>query len=266
EEFGFATGPLVALGCIMMRVCHLNTCPVGVATQDPKLRKKFTGDPEHAVNFMRFIAMEVRELMAKLGFRKFTDMIGKSELLDQHTALEHYKALGLDFSKIFAQPKVADSVGRYCTETQKHGLEKSLDKTTLMDLCKPALERGEKVKASLPIRNIDRVVGTITGAELTRRYGAKGLPDDTIELNFKGSAGQSFGAFLPHGMTLTLEGDANDYVGKGLSGGKIIVYPPRASTFVAEDNVIIGNVALYGATGGEAYIRGLAGERFCVRN
>jgi glutamate synthase domain-containing protein 2/glutamate synthase domain-containing protein 1/glutamate synthase domain-containing protein 3 len=266
EEFGFATGPLVALGCIMMRVCHLNTCPVGVATQDPKLRKKFTGDPEHAVNFMRFIAMEVRELMAKLGFRKFTDMIGHSELLDQHKALDHYKALGLDFSKIFAQPKVADSVGRFCSEMQKHGLEKSLDKMTLMALCKPALDRGEKVKATLPIRNIDRVVGTITGAELTRRYGAKGLADDTIELHFKGSAGQSFGAFLPRGMTLTLEGDANDYVGKGLSGGKIIVFPPQGSTFVPEENVIIGNVALYGATAGEAYIRGLAGERFCVRN
>jgi glutamate synthase domain-containing protein 2/glutamate synthase domain-containing protein 1/glutamate synthase domain-containing protein 3 len=266
EEFGFATAPLVALGCIMMRVCHLNTCPVGVATQDPKLRKKFTGDPEHAINFMRFIAMEVREIMAKLGFRKFTDIIGKSELLDQHQAVDHYKTLGLDLGNIFAQPKVAEPVGRFCSEGQKHGLEKSLDKTTLLGLCKPALEWGEKVQASLPIRNIDRVVGTITGAEVTRRYGAAGLPDDTIALNFKGSAGQSFGAFLPRGMTLTLEGDANDYVGKGLSGGKIIVYPPRASTFVAEDNVIIGNVALYGATSGEAYIRGVAGERFCVRN
>ncbi len=266
EEFGFATGPLVALGCIMMRVCHLNTCPVGVATQDPKLRKKFTGDPEHAVNFMRFIAMEVRELMAQLGFRNFTDMIGHSELLDPVKALDHYKALGLDFSNIFHQPKVADSVGRFCSEKQKHGLEKSLDKTALLEICKPALEEGKPVKATLPIRNTNRVVGTITGAELTRRHGAKGLPDDTIQLKFNGSAGQSFGAFLPRGMTLTLEGDANDYVGKGLSGGKIIVYPPQGSTFVPEENVIIGNVALYGATSGEAYIRGLAGERFCVRN
>jgi len=266
EEFGFATAPLVALGCIMMRVCHLNTCPVGVATQDPKLRKKFTGDPDHVVNFMHFIAMEVREWMAKLGFRNFNDMIGHSELLDQHKALEHYKAIGLDFRAIFEQPKVAPSVGRFCTETQKHGLEKSLDKTTLLELCNPALERGEKVKAHVPILNTNRVVGTITGAELTRRYGARGLPDDTIELSFTGSAGQSFGAFVPRGMTLILEGDANDYVGKGLSGGKIIVFPHKASTFVAEENVIIGNVAFYGATSGEAYIRGIAGERFCVRN
>jgi glutamate synthase (ferredoxin) len=266
DEFGFATGPLVALGCIMMRVCHLNTCPVGVATQDPKLRKKFAGDPEHAVNFMRFIAMEVREWMAKLGFRSFNDMIGHSELLDQNKALDHYKALGLDFSKIFAQPQVANTVGRFRSETQKHGLEKSLDKTALLDLCRPAIEHGQKVEATLPILNTNRVVGTITGAELTRRHGAKGLEDDTIQLHFKGSAGQSFGAFVPRGMTLTLEGDANDYVGKGLSGGKIVVYPPKASTFVAEENVIIGNVAFYGATSGDAYIRGMAGERFCVRN
>ena len=266
EEFGFATAPLVALGCIMMRVCHLNTCPVGVATQDPKLRKKFTGDPEHAVNFMRFIAEEVREWMAKLGFRKFTDMIGHSEILNMHPAIDHYKALGLDYTNIFYQPKVRDSVGRFCTEEQKHGLDKSLDKTELLRICAPALERGEPVNAMLPIRNIHRVVGTITGAELTRRYGAKGLDPDTIQLHFKGSAGQSFGAFVPRGMTLTLEGDANDYVGKGLSGGKIVVYPPKGSTFVPEENVIIGNVAFYGATSGEAYIRGLAGERFCVRN
>jgi glutamate synthase domain-containing protein 2/glutamate synthase domain-containing protein 1/glutamate synthase domain-containing protein 3 len=266
EEFGFATGPLVAMGCIMMRVCHLNTCPVGVATQDPKLRAKFAGKPEHVVNFMRFIAMEVRAIMAQLGFKKLTDMIGHTELLDKNKALDHYKSLGLDFSKIFHRPKVADSVGRFCQIGQNHGLEKSLDKTKLLEICKPALERGEAVEASLPIRNIDRVVGTITGSELTRRYGAKGLPDDTIQLHFRGSAGQSFGAFVPRGMTLTLEGDANDYVGKGLSGGKIIVFPDRKATFVPEENVIIGNVAFYGATCGEAYIRGLAGERFCVRN
>ena len=266
DEFGFATAPLVALGCIMMRVCHLNTCPVGVATQDPKLRKKFTGDPEHVVNFMRFIAQEVREWMAQLGFRTINEMIGHSELLNMHKAIDHYKGLGLDYSNIFYQPKVAATVGRYNTETQKHGLEKSLDKTELLRICAPALDRGEQVKATLPIRNIHRVVGTITGAELTRRYGAKGLPDDTIHLHFQGSAGQSFGAFVPHGMTMILEGDANDYVGKGLSGGKIVVFPPKDSTFVPEENVIIGNVALYGATSGEAYIRGLAGERFCVRN
>jgi glutamate synthase (NADPH) large chain len=266
EEFGFATAPLVAMGCIMMRVCHLNTCPVGVATQDPKLRKKFMGDPSHVVNFMRFIAQEVRALMAQLGFRKLEDMVGHSELLGMNKAINHYKALVLDFSNIFYQPDVAATVGRSCKIAQDHGLDKSLDKTTLLDLCRPALEEGKPVRATLPIRNINRVVGTITGAELTRRYGAKGLPADTIQLHFQGSAGQSFGAFLPKGMTLTLEGDANDYVGKGLSGGKLILYPPKGSTFVPEDNVIIGNVAFYGATGGEAYIRGLAGERFCVRN
>ena len=266
EEFGFATAPLVALGCIMMRVCHLNTCPVGVATQDPRLRKKFTGDANHVVNFMRFIAQEVRELMALLGFRAFNDMIGHSELLQMSTAIDHYKALGLDFTRIFHQPKVADDVGKYCQKEQEHGLQKCLDVTTLLDLCKPALESGTPVRATLPIRNVNRVVGTITGSEVTRKYGPNGLPADTIQLLFQGSAGQSFGAFVPPGMTLTLEGDANDYVGKGLSGGKIIVYPPAGSTFVPEENVIIGNVAFYGATSGEAYIRGLAGERFCVRN
>jgi glutamate synthase domain-containing protein 3 len=266
EEFGFATGPLVAMGCIMMRVCHLNTCPVGVATQDPKLRAKFAGTAENVVNFMRFIAQEVRELMAQLGFRTVNEMIGHSERLETKKAIDHYKAKGLDFSKIFYKPPVADSVGRYCQKPQDHGLDKALDNTTLLDLCKPALESGAPVRESLPIRNVHRVVGTIVGSELTRRYGAAGLPDDTIQLKFNGSAGQSFGAFVPHGMSLILEGDANDYVGKGLSGGKIIVYPPQGSTFRAMDNVIIGNVGFYGATSGEAYIRGMAGERFCVRN
>jgi glutamate synthase domain-containing protein 2/glutamate synthase domain-containing protein 1/glutamate synthase domain-containing protein 3 len=266
EEFGFATAPLVALGCIMMRVCHLNTCPVGVATQDPRLRKKFTGDANHVVNFMRFIAQDVREIMAQLGFRTFNEMIGHSELLQMSKAIDHYKALGLDFSRIFHQPKVAPEVGKHCSQAQEHGLAKCLDVTTLLDLCKPALESGAGVKATLPIKNVNRVVGTITGSEVTRRYGPRGLPEDTIQLRFQGSAGQSFGAFLPGGMTLTLEGDANDYLGKGLSGGKIIVYPPAGSTFVPEENVIIGNVAFYGATSGEAYVRGLAGERFCVRN
>jgi glutamate synthase (ferredoxin) len=266
EEFGFATGPLVAMGCIMMRVCHLNTCPVGVATQDPRLRAKFAGKPEHVVQFMRMIAEEVRESMARLGFRTLNEMIGHTECLEMQHAVEHYKAKGLDFSPIFYQPPVGDSVGRYCSIPQDHGLGKALDNTTLLELCKPALERGERVEETLPIRNRNRVVGTIVGSELTRRHGAKGLPEDTIKLNFHGSAGQSFGAFIPRGMTLTLEGDANDYCGKGLSGGKIIVYPPKASTFRAMDNVIIGNVAFYGATSGEAYIRGMAGERFCVRN
>jgi len=266
EEFGFATAPLVALGCIMMRVCHLNTCPVGVATQEPELRKRFTGDPAHAVNFMRFVAMELREIMAQLGIRKLTDMVGRADLLEPKEAIEHWKARGLDFTNILYQPKVPDAVGRYCQIPQDHGLDKALDNTTLLQICQPALERGEKVNVTLPIRNVNRVAGTIVGSELTRRYGEAGLPEDTIQLHFQGSAGQSFGAFLPKGMTFILEGDANDYLGKGLSGGKIIVYPPEGSTFVPEENIIIGNVALYGATQGEAYIRGMAGERFCVRN
>jgi glutamate synthase (ferredoxin) len=266
EEFGFATAPLVALGCVMMRVCHLNTCPVGVATQDPRLRKKFTGDPDHVVNFMRMIAQEVRELMAQLGFRTINEMVGHSERLEMHRAIEHYKAKGLDFAPIFHQPQVSPEVGRYRQVPQDHGLDRALDTTTLLPLCRPALEHGTPVSATLPIRNTNRVTGTIVGSEVTRRYGRDGLPEDTIKLHFQGSAGQSFGAFIPKGMTLILEGDANDYVGKGLSGGKIIVYPPAAATFAAEENVIIGNVAFYGATGGEAYIRGVAGERFGVRN
>ena len=266
EEFGFATAPLVALGCIMMRVCHLNTCPVGVATQDPKLRKNFTGDPAHAVNFMQFIAQEVREVMAQLGFRTINEMIGRTDCLEAKEAVDHWKARGLDFSNILYQPNVPAGVGRYCQIPQDHGLDKALDNTVLLKLCAPALERGEKVRAELPIQNVNRVVGTILGSEVTRRYGAEGLPEDTIKIHFKGSAGQSFGAFMPNGMTWILEGDSNDYLGKGLSGGKIILYPPQGSTFVPEDNIITGNVALYGATSGEAYIRGMAGERFCVRN
>jgi glutamate synthase (ferredoxin) len=266
EEFGFATAPLVAMGCIMMRVCHLNTCPVGIATQDPRLRKKFAGDANHVVNFMRFIAQEVRELMAQLGFRTFDEMVGRSDLLAMNKAIDHYKTLGLDFSGIFHQPEVAPDVGKHCTTEQDHGLDKSLDLTTLLPLCRPAIENGTEVRATLPIRNVHRVVGTITGSEITKKYGPAGLPEDTIRVHFQGSAGQSFGAFVPRGMTLILEGDANDYLGKGLSGGKLIVYPPAGSTFVPEENVIIGNVAFYGATGGEAYVRGLAGERFCVRN
>jgi glutamate synthase (ferredoxin) len=266
EEFGFATAPLVALGCIMMRVCHLNTCPVGVATQDPRLRKKFAGDPDHVVNFMRFIAEEVREWMARLGYRTFNEMIGHSERLEMAPAIDHYKAQGLDLTPILHQPDVGPEVGRYCTQKQDHGLDEALDRTTLLRLCQDALENGNPISATLPIRNVNRVVGTMLGSALTRRWGAAGLPDDTIRLHFQGSAGQSFGAFVPHGITLTLEGDANDYLGKGLSGGRIIVYPPAGSTFEPAENVIIGNVAFYGATSGEAYIRGMAGERFCVRN
>jgi glutamate synthase (ferredoxin) len=266
EEFGFATAPLVTLGCIMMRVCHLNTCPVGVATQDPRLRKMFTGDPEYVVNFMKFIASEVREFMAELGFRTLNEMVGRVDMLEPRKAIDHWKARGLDFSNLLYQPELPPGVGRYCQMPQDHGLERALDNTLLLQVCAPALERGEPVRAELPIRNLNRVVGTITGSELTRRYGPEGLPDDTIRIQFKGSAGQSFGAFMPKGMTFVLEGDANDYVGKGLSGGKIIVYPPPGSTFEPESNIIVGNVAFYGATAGEAYVYGMAGERFCVRN
>jgi len=265
EEFGFATAPLVVMGCVMMRVCHLDTCPVGIATQNPRLREQFRGRAEHVINFFKFIAQEVRELMAELGFRTIDDMIGRCDLLDTRKALDHYKAKGLDFSKIFHRPEVPGAAVRKIHD-QQHGLESSLDWTTLVPLCMPALERGESVSSELPIRNINRTVGTILGSELTRRHGAAGLADDTIRLKFNGSAGQSFGAFVPRGITLTLEGDSNDYIGKGLSGGKIIVFPPRTSRFAAEDNTLIGNVALYGATSGRAFFRGRAGERFCVRN
>ncbi|MDB9426125.1 glutamate synthase large subunit [Microcystis aeruginosa CS-564/01] len=265
EEFGFSTAPLVTLGCIMMRVCHLNTCPAGVATQDPLLRQNFIGDPEYTVNFMKFIAQEVREIMAELGFRSLNEMVGRTDVLEPKQAVEHWKAKGIDLTPILYQPEVDPEVGRYCQIPQDHGLDKCLDITVLLDLCKDAIEKGEKVKATLPIKNINRVVGTILGNEITKRHW-EGLPEDTVHLHFQGSAGQSFGAFVPKGVTLELEGDANDYVGKGLSGGKIIVYPPKGSTFVAEENIIIGNVALYGATSGEVYISGVAGERFCVRN
>ena len=265
EEFGFATAPLVTLGCIMMRVCHLNTCPVGVATQDPQLREKFTGDPAHTVNFMTFIAMEVRELMAKLGFRTLDEMVGRTEVLEAKQAVEHWKLKGLDFSKILYQPEVGADVGRYCQIPQDHGLDKSLDMTVLLDLCQAAIVDGEPIHEIVPIRNINRAVGTILGNEITKRHW-EGLPDDTVHLHFQGTAGQSFGAFVPSGVTMELEGDTNDYLGKGLSGGKIILYPDKASTFIAEENVIAGNVALYGATSGEVYIRGIAGERFAVRN
>ena len=266
EEFGFATAPLVSVGCIMMRVCHLNTCPVGVATQDPKLREKFTGTPEHVVNFMRFIAEDLRELMAQMGFRSIDEMVGRVDRLEPKKAIDHWKAKGFDFSNILYQPDLGPEVGRYCQEKQDHGLDKSLDVTTLLGLCKPAIEKGEPVRATLPLRNVNRVVGTITGSEITKKWGAKGLPEDTIRITFNGSAGQSFGAFMPPGMTFVIEGDANDYCGKGLSGGKIIVRPPAKSGFVAAENIIVGNVALYGATAGEAYLNGMAGERFAVRN
>ncbi|MEM6451139.1 MAG: glutamate synthase large subunit [Cyanobacteria bacterium P01_D01_bin.105] len=265
EEFGFSTAPLVTLGCIMMRVCHLNTCPVGVATQNPELRKQFKGDPEHAVNFMTFIAQETREIMAELGFRTLDEMVGRTDVLAPKQAIDHWKAKGIDLSPLLHQPDVGPEIGRYCTEAQDHGLDKSLDMTKLLDICKPAIEKGEKVSATLPICNINRVVGTIVGNEITKNH-QQGLPEDTVQLHFQGTAGQSFGAFVPKGMTLELEGDANDYLGKGLSGGKIILYPHKTATLIAEDNIVTGNVAFYGATSGEAYINGLAGERFCVRN
>jgi len=266
EEFGFATAPLVTSGCIMMRVCHLNTCPVGIATQNPRLRARYTGKPEYVVNFMRFIAEEVREIMAELGFRTIEEMVGQVGCLEPRQAIDHWKARGIDFSNILYAPEVGPEVGRFCSIKQDHGIERSLDVTTLLGLCEPAIQRGEKVTAEIPIRNVNRVTGTIVSYEVTKKYGPKGLPDDTISLRFKGSAGQSFGAFVTRGITLSIEGDANDYVGKGLSGGKLIIYPSPSAAFKAEENMIIGNVALYGATSGEVYLRGLAGERFAVRN
>lgn len=266
EEYGFATAPLVVMGCVMMRVCNLDTCPCGVATQNPELRKNFKGDPQHVVNFMRFIAQEVREIMAQLGFRSINEMVGRTDVLEVNQAVDYWKARGLDLTPLLWQPDVPAEIGRYCQVEQDHGLDRSLDRQVLLDICRPALERGEPVEASLPVKNVNRVVGTMLGSEVTRRYGGAGLPEDTIRLKFSGSAGQSFGAFVPRGITMTLEGDANDYYGKGLSGGKLIVYPPAKATFVPEENIIIGNVAFYGATAGEAYVRGMAGERFCVRN
>ena len=266
EEFGFSIAPLITLGCIMMRVCHLNTCPVGIATQDPELRKKFAGQPEHVENFFRFVAQETREWMAQLGFRTMDEMIGRVDRLDVKKAVDHWKARGLDFSQILYRPDAGPEVAIRHVCEQDHGLEASLDVTTILPLCREALESKKAVDIILPIRNVNRTVGTILGSEVSRRYGAEGLPEDTIRIHFNGSAGQSFGAFLPHGITFTLEGDANDYIGKGLSGGKLIIFSPRQATFVPEENILIGNVALYGATSGEAYFRGMAGERFGVRN
>ena len=265
QEFGFATAPLVTLGCIMMRACHLNTCPVGIATQDPALRKKFNGDPNDVVNFMRFIAEEVRELMAQMGFRTIDEMVGQTDRLALRD-LNHWKARGLDLSAILFRPTTNNNGVEVKNEMRGCRTKLSLDEDILLKLCEPALARGEGVSAALPIRNTNRAVGTRLGSEISREYGPAGLPPDTIQLTFKGSAGQSFGAFIPKGLTLTLEGDANDYLGKGLSGGKLIVLPPREAEFMPAENVIAGNVAFYGATGGDAYINGIVGERFCVRN
>ena len=265
EEFGFSTAPLVALGCIMMRKCHLNTCPVGVATQDPALRAKFRGTPEHVINFFFFIAEQVRGYMAQMGFRTFDEMVGRVDMLDPRKALDHWKAKGLDLSMLLYNPQVPLRIARRCVQAQDHGLDQALD-YKLIDHARETIEGGEPIVIKLPIRNIHRTVGAMLSGEIARRHGSAGLPDGTIHFQFTGSAGQSFGAFLAHGVTLELEGDANDYVGKGLSGGKLIVYPPRASNFLPEENIVIGNVALYGATSGEAFLNGMAGERFAVRN
>jgi glutamate synthase domain-containing protein 2/glutamate synthase domain-containing protein 1/glutamate synthase domain-containing protein 3 len=265
EEFGFASSALVASGCIMMRVCHLNTCPVGIATQDPVLRKKFEGQPEHVVNFMLFVAEELREIMAELGFRTVEEMVGRVDALEPADAIDHWKAKGIDLSQILHKPEVPPEVAIHCIQPQDHGLDRALD-NPIIELAAPALERRARVELSLPIRNVNRTVCTMLSAEISRRYGIDGLPPETITIHFKGSAGQSFGAFLANGVSITLEGDANDYFGKGLSGGRIVVYPPRQATFAPEENIIVGNVSLYGATGGEVFLRGMAGERFCVRN
>jgi glutamate synthase (NADPH/NADH) large chain len=265
EEFGFATAPLVAMGCIMLRKCHLNTCSVGIATQDPELRKKFAGKPEHVINYFFFIAEQVRQYMADLGFKKFDDMVGRVDMLDVQPAINHWKAKGVDLSAILYNPPLPARVARHCVQAQDHGLQHALDHE-LIAQSKPALEKREPVTIKLPIRNVHRTVGAMLSGEIARRYGSEGLPDDTIRVHFAGSAGQSFGAFLSKGVTMTLEGDANDYVGKGLSGGRLVVCPPKDSTFASEENILIGNVVLYGATTGEAFFNGVAGERFAVRN
>jgi len=265
EEFGFSTAPLVVMGCIMMRVCHLDTCPVGVATQNPILREKFSGKPEFVENFFKFIAVEVREYLAQLGYKSLDELIGHSEILDTKKAINHWKASGLDLSPILHRAKTDENVSMIKTIAQDHGLEKALD-NKLIEICTPALEKGELVRAQFEVRNVNRTVGTMLGSEVTRKYGGAGLPEGTIELTFNGSAGQSFGAFIPKGMTLRLEGDTNDYLGKGLSGGKIVVRPDRKAKFDSATNVIAGNVIAYGATSGTIFVRGLVGERFCVRN
>jgi len=265
EEFGFATAALVSSGCVMMRVCHLNTCPVGIATQDPVLRERFAGRPEHVVSFMLFVAEELREIMAELGFRTVQEMVGRVELLDVRDVSWHWKAKGIELSQILHKPDVPPGVAVSCVQAQEHGLEKALD-NELIARCAPALERREPVELDLPIRNADLTVCTMLSAEVSRRHGANGLPAETIKIKFTGSAGQSFCAWLAPGIAVELEGDANDYFGKGLSGGRVVAYPPKAATFAPEDNVIVGNVSLYGATSGEAFIGGIAGERFAVRN
>jgi glutamate synthase (NADPH/NADH) large chain len=266
DEFGFATAPLIVEGCIMMRKCHLNTCPVGVATQDPELRKKFTGKPEHVINYFFFVAEEVRAILARLGYRSLNEAIGQMDRLEMRRAIDHWKAKGLDFSRILTKPKVPDSVAVYNCEGQDHGLDKALDHE-LIRAAEPALERGEPVRIETTVKNYNRTVGTMLSGRVAERYGHAGLPDDTIYIKARGIGGQSFGAWLAHGVTIELAGEANDYVGKGLSGGRLVIYPPEESGIdKAEDNIIVGNTVLYGAISGEVYFRGVAGERFCVRN
>ena len=265
EEFGFSTAPLITMGCIMLRKCHLNTCSVGIATQDPELRKRFAGKPESLINYFFFIAEHLRRIMAQMGFRTVNEMVGRMDRLEPHNAVEHWKARGLDLTPMLQLPEVSDNVATYCQVAQDHGLDQALDHQ-LIELSKAALENGERVDIQLPIRNSNRVVGTMLSGEVAKRYGEEGLPEDTINCLFWGSAGQSYGAFLAGGISLTLEGDANDHFCKGMSGGRSVVYPLEGSTFVPEKTTIVGNVVLYGATGGKVFIRGLAGERFAVRN
>ena len=265
EEFGFATMPLISMGCIMMRKCHLNTCSVGIATQDPVLRARFTGQPEHVINFFFFIAEQMRQHMAKLGFRKVDEMVGRVDKLDAALADDHWKAKGIDLSNILYAPTVPSRVARRKVQAQDHALEQALDHA-LITKAAPALKSKKAVTGSFAIRNVHRTVGAMLGGEIARRYGSEGLPDGTIHFKFQGSAGQSFGAFVPNGVTLELEGDTNDYLGKGLSGGRIIAYPPKTSSFLPEESILVGNVVLYGATSGEVFLNGIAGERFAVRN
>ena len=265
EEFGFATAPLVVEGCIMMRKCHLNTCPVGIATQDPILRKRFAGQPEHVVNFFFFVAEEIREIMASLGIKRFDDLVGRSDLLDTKKGIDHWKIQGLDFSKIFHQPDMGKEVSRYNTETQYHALDKALD-NELISRAQNAIKTKEPCEFTMPISNTNRTVGTLLSHEIAKTYGNEGLPDDTIKINLEGTAGQSFGAFLAKGITFNLYGEGNDYVAKGLCGGKIVIRPPENFKGIDDKNIIIGNTVMYGATSGETYFRGIAGERFCVRN
>ena len=267
EEFGFATAPLVVSGCVMMRVCHLDTCPVGIATQNPELRKRFTGQPEFVENFFEFIAEEVREYLAALGLRSIEEAVGRVDLLDAVVATDHFKAKGLDLTPILAQPEIGPPTDRHCCQPPGPRPGARPSTTASSTACRPAIERwARRSPLELPITNVDRTVGTLLGYEITSRHGAAGLPDGTITLTFRGSAGQSFGAFVPRGVTLRLIGDANDYLAKGLSGGRVVVRPDEASPFAAEEQIIAGNVILYGATAGECFVRGQVGERFCVRN